>query len=75
MTIDQVRQHIKAHELAADRNPNKRPQHLMAARLYREVWGLPEPVTFGRDAASAHRRAMQRLETARINAYKRRGVI
>lgn len=49
MTKNQARRQIAAHELAAERNPLKRDQHLASAAYLRRQFKLPEPISFGRD--------------------------
>jgi len=77
MTREQVLQAIAAHERAAERakTPAKRMQHIRAIEHYRKTYGLPEPVTFGRDEMMYRRQAIQRAEAERIDRYKRTGKV
>jgi hypothetical protein len=73
MKRTQVRAQIRAHELAAARNPIKRQQHQRSIAWYRKRYGLPTPPTFGRDPSgrgAGHTTAALRAEAERIRNFK-----
>ena len=77
--LDDTRRQIAAFELAAARahargNRERATQCETSVRELRKAAGIPEPLSFGREANAANREE-QRRERERINLFKQTGII